>query len=89
MKNQNSPAAGLSYVPNIRPELFRGAGIGQHTLRPKAGGEGEAGDGRLLGRVHVAAALANGGRGGQAVRRVRIPVTILIKETNKSLPQFL
>ncbi len=88
----------MSYVPNICPELFRGAGIGQHALRPQAGGEGEAGDGRLLGRVHVAAALANGGRGGQAVRRVRIPGTILVKETNlchnsyerdKSLPQFL
>ncbi len=73
VKNQNSPAAGISYVPNVRPKLFGGAGIGQHALCPQARGEGEAGDGRLLGRVHVAAALGNGGRGGQAVRRVRIP----------------
>ncbi len=73
----------MSYVPNIRPELFRGARIGRHALHPQAGGEGEAGDGRLLGRVHVAAALANGGRGGQAVRRVRIPATILIQVGRK------
>ncbi len=82
-KNKDSPAAGMRYVPNIRPELFCGAGIGQHALRPQAGGEGEAGDGRLLGRVHVAAALANGGRGGQAVRRIRIPATIVVKETKE------
>jgi hypothetical protein len=88
----------MSYVPHVCPELLGGAGIGQHALCPQAGGEGEAGDRRFVGRVHVAAALANGGRGGQAVRRVRIPATIIIKETNlcrnsykrdKSLPQFL
>ncbi len=67
------------YVPDVRPELLGGAGIGRHALHPQAGGEGEAGDGRLLGRVHVAAALANGGRGGQTVRRVRIPATIVVK----------
>ncbi len=75
--------AGMSYVPNVRPELFGGAGIGQHTLHPQAGGEGDAGDGRLVSRVHVAAALANGGRGGQAVRRIRIPATILIQVGRK------
>ncbi len=65
----------MSSVPNVRPELFGGAGIGQHALCPQAGGEGETGDRRFVGRVHVAAALTNGGRGGQAVRRVRIPAT--------------
>jgi len=63
----------MIYFPHVAPELLRPRGIRHHALCPQAGGEGQPADGRALSRVHVAAALRYGSRGGQTVGRIRIP----------------